>query len=186
VNALLTAAAHILAEDGLAAASTNRIAERAGVSVGSLYQYFPTKEALVAALIERRVDRDLEQFAALLETWREERLPALARLLARSLTALHASGRKFYEAVLPLVPLFERERFVRARVERAAALLGGALADRRTELAPADPALAAFVALRAAEAVVHAAVLERPELLAGDAIASELEALLAGYLCRAA
>src|SRR3984885_9989466 len=52
VNALLEATARILVREGFDKASTNRIAEVAGVSVGSLYQYFPSKEAIVAALID--------------------------------------------------------------------------------------------------------------------------------------
>src|ERR1044072_3117584 len=53
VEALVDATARILVREGFDKASTNRIAEVAGVSVGSLYQYFPGKEALVAAVIER-------------------------------------------------------------------------------------------------------------------------------------
>jgi AcrR family transcriptional regulator len=55
VDAILTAAAQVLVAVGLERATTTAIAERAGVSVGSLYQYFPHKEALIAALIERHV-----------------------------------------------------------------------------------------------------------------------------------
>ena len=51
VEAILEAAARILETDGLAGYTTNRIAETAGVSVGSLYQYFPNKEAVTAALV---------------------------------------------------------------------------------------------------------------------------------------
>ena len=53
VTAILDAAARILTESGYAAASTNRIAERAGVSIGSLYEYFPGKEAIFAELRRR-------------------------------------------------------------------------------------------------------------------------------------
>lgn len=53
VAAILDAAARILTESGYAAASTNRIAERAGVSIGSLYEYFPGKEAIFAELRRR-------------------------------------------------------------------------------------------------------------------------------------
>src|SRR5690348_14776242 len=53
VAALIEATARILVREGFDRASTNRIAEVAGVSVGSLYQYFPSKEALVAAVVER-------------------------------------------------------------------------------------------------------------------------------------
>lgn len=53
VEAVLEAAARILETQGLAACTTNAVAERAGVSVGSLYQYFPNRDALTVALIER-------------------------------------------------------------------------------------------------------------------------------------
>src|SRR5499426_3261403 len=53
VDALVEATARILVREGFDRASTNRIAEVAGVSIGSLYQYFPSKEALVAAVIDR-------------------------------------------------------------------------------------------------------------------------------------
>ena len=53
VDALVEATARILVKEGFDKASTNRIADKAGVSIGSLYQYFPGKEALVAAVGER-------------------------------------------------------------------------------------------------------------------------------------
>ena len=53
VDALLEATTRILIKEGYDRASTNRIAEVAGVSIGSLYQYFPSKEALVAAVVDR-------------------------------------------------------------------------------------------------------------------------------------
>ena len=52
-DAILDAAAQVLAEEGYPASTTNKIAERAGASIGSLYEYFPSKEAIFAALIER-------------------------------------------------------------------------------------------------------------------------------------
>ena len=55
-DAILEATAQVLVEHGYAGANTNLIAERAGVSVGSLYQYFPNKDALVAALHERHAE----------------------------------------------------------------------------------------------------------------------------------
>ncbi|MFC8663518.1 TetR/AcrR family transcriptional regulator [Streptomyces sp. NPDC057199] len=54
---ILTAAAHVFAEYGYAAGTTNRIAERARVSIGSLYQYFPNKDAILAELLVRHIDR---------------------------------------------------------------------------------------------------------------------------------
>ncbi len=53
VDVLLEAAAQVLEADGLAGFNTNAVARRAGVSVGSLYQYFPSKQALTLALLRR-------------------------------------------------------------------------------------------------------------------------------------
>jgi len=52
-DAILDAAAQVLTNEGYVAANTNKIAERAGVSIGSVYEYFPSKESIFAALIER-------------------------------------------------------------------------------------------------------------------------------------
>src|SRR5258707_15013262 len=60
VDALLEATARILVKEGYDRASTNRIAEVAGVSIGSLYQYFPSKEALVAAGMERQTQKNFQ------------------------------------------------------------------------------------------------------------------------------
>lgn len=54
---ILNAAAHIFAEHGYAAGTTNRIAEHARISIGSLYQYFPNKDAILASLLVRHIDR---------------------------------------------------------------------------------------------------------------------------------
>jgi len=54
---ILSAAAHVFAEHGYAAGTTNRIAERARISIGSLYQYFPNKDAILAQLLVRHIDR---------------------------------------------------------------------------------------------------------------------------------
>ncbi len=96
VEAIIEAAARILETLGLEGYTTNAIARRAGVSIGSLYQYFPNKTAITRALIERECDvllRDVQQAGAF-QDWREAldqmadavvrhqlRRPKLARLL---------------------------------------------------------------------------------------------------------
>ena len=65
VDALVEATARILVREGFDKASTNHIAAKAGVSVGSLYQYFPSKEALVAVAIQaHRIDPKLHRVLA--------------------------------------------------------------------------------------------------------------------------
>lgn len=52
VQAILQAASQVLVRSGYENTTTGSIAERAGVSIGTLYQYFPNKELLVASVIE--------------------------------------------------------------------------------------------------------------------------------------
>ncbi len=68
VEFVLDAAARILDEDGLAGLNTNAVARRAGISVGSLYQYFPGKEAIVSALILKAHQRIVDGLQHLLDT----------------------------------------------------------------------------------------------------------------------
>ncbi len=81
VDALVEATARILVREGFEKASTNRIAEVAGVSVGSLYQYFPSKEALVAAVIDRHNREIMGQSAP---RWRKSPTCRSRRLCAGS------------------------------------------------------------------------------------------------------
>lgn len=66
VESIIEAAAQVLEAEGLAGFNTNAIARRAGVSIGSLYQYFPGKDALTVALIQRETSRFYDDAAAAL------------------------------------------------------------------------------------------------------------------------
>jgi len=83
-EAILGAAARILEERGLEAANTNAIAELAGVSVGSLYQYFPGKEAIFAELIRREESGMVERLEALVAGTAGCALEERLRLLVRA------------------------------------------------------------------------------------------------------
>src|SRR5689334_9008980 len=87
VEALVEATARILVKDGFDKASTNRIAEVAGVSVGSLYQYFPSKEALVAAVMERHQEE-------IMQTVRSELAEVLAEPVEKAVRKLVAAAVK--------------------------------------------------------------------------------------------
>jgi AcrR family transcriptional regulator len=84
VNVILEAAARILEERGFAGYTTNAVAERAGVSIGSLYQYFPNKDALTVALIDRET---AQLIAEAKEIGKEERFrEGLERMIHAAVT----------------------------------------------------------------------------------------------------
>ncbi len=64
--AIIEAAAQVLETDGFEGFNTNAVARRAGVSIGSLYQYFPGKDALTVALIQRETKRFHDDMAVAL------------------------------------------------------------------------------------------------------------------------
>ena len=71
VEWIVEGAIRVLNTSGYEALTTNRVAEAAGVSVGSVYQYFPSKDAIVAELTRRHVEQGLEGFRATFAQWRE-------------------------------------------------------------------------------------------------------------------
>jgi AcrR family transcriptional regulator len=89
VTVILEASARILESDGLRGFNTNAIAERAGVSVGSLYQYFPNKDAIVLALIGSFEEALHDAVLRAAQDGRGQELKARLRLLVRALVTMH-------------------------------------------------------------------------------------------------
>lgn len=175
VDAILMAAAHILKTEGFARATTNRIAEKAGVSIGSLYQYFPNKESVVAELRERHHDWFDGCLHAEIERVVELPLRKALRAGVELVITLHAVD-------LPLHNALSDRRAVDAHDELAFRRLMQTKLERAEGLRPLDPEMASFVAVRALEAVVHGTALDEPERLLDPAFADEVTELLARYL----
>lgn len=89
VEAIISAAAQVLVEQGYEGATTARVADRAGVSVGSLYQYFPNKEALVADLITRHADEIVDIMRRALEDPSHRTLDDGLRAMVEACAAAH-------------------------------------------------------------------------------------------------
>src|SRR6476619_3548584 len=88
VSAILEGAAQVLEAGGLAGFTTNAVAERAGVSIGTLYQYFADKQALLRALADREIRRTLAAIAGALRddplAPGEQRVRAMVRALVNA------------------------------------------------------------------------------------------------------
>jgi AcrR family transcriptional regulator len=165
VDALLEATARILVTWGYDRASTNRIAEVAGVSIGSLYQYFPSKEALVAAVI----DRHTQQVAEVTRNAVVRMAASPIEVAAREFVSLGIKGHRvdprLHAVLSEQIPRVGRLENIEANLREGYALVRGYLEAHRDEIDVADLDLAAFVLVTVVEALTHAAVLRRPDIL---------------------
>ena len=161
VEAVLDGVVRILKREGFAAVTTNRIAEVAGVSIGSVYQYFPDKRAIFVALHERHV----ETIDRLVETKLLEHaaspLDTLLRAMVEAMVEAHEGDPELYELLYTEVPhKTEGTRDFAVRLHGAFRL---AIAARANELGThRDLDTVVFVVTHMVEALAHAAVLRRP------------------------
>lgn len=182
VDRILGAAARILDERGYAGTTTNHVAELAGVSIGSLYQYFPNKDALLVALAERHVDEVAVRFGDRLVTLREDRpsLDLTVRALLELTVELNDTSR--LHAILfsdcPRTPALEQRlsRFTDLLVTEVTWHL------ERTGHGGDDAELRARLAIAAADAAVHEVVLALPPGSARTGATDELATMLVGGL----
>ena len=168
VDALLEATARILVKEGYDRAGTNRIAEVAGVSIGSLYQYFPSKEALVAAVIDRHTQEVSEVTRNALVKVAGRPIEVAAREFVSVAIDAHRVNPKLHGVLAEQIPRVGRLENIEANVRDGYALVRGYLEAHREEIDVADLDLAAFVVVTVVEALTHAAVLRRPDILTDD------------------
>ncbi|HLO21745.1 MAG TPA: TetR/AcrR family transcriptional regulator [Sphingomicrobium sp.] len=185
VAALIEATARILVSEGFDKASTNRIAEVAGVSVGSLYQYFPSKEALVVAVVERHNQDIMHVVGSVLDE--VDTLPvdeAVRRLVAVAIEA-HRVDSKLHCVLAEQIPHTGALENVETAHRQANDVLRAYLESRRDELRIMDVGLATFICATSIEALAHNAVLHHEGMFSDDAIEAlvdETTRMILGYL----
>lgn len=181
VEAILTAAAQLLVSRGYAGASTNRIAERAGVSIGSLYEYFPNKDAIVATLTKRLLEQRLEIIRSKLTELADAPLDRATREIIRALFHAKRIQPRLESALATGVPQ-ARASIARQFNRRAREALLPALEARVPALRPRDLELAVFIIVNSLYGAIDAALQERPDLIDDDRFVDELATLALAYL----
>lgn len=180
VAAILEAGARILAERGWAGFNTNVIAERAGVSIGSLYEYFPNKQALIDEIAANHIAQGEALLLSAATGMIGSDDPAvLVDALVQGLVDLHRDDPRLHRALSSEVPLSPD---IRARVEilrqGAITFVGQALA-----LHVDTPGVAAQLLVDTADTVVHRWFVEDDGKLAPpERMAKELRQMLLAYL----
>ena len=180
VDAILQAAAQLFGRRGYARTNTNEIAARAGVSVGSLYQYFPNKDAILTALLERHLDAVNDILVETLPLLGDPgvSLRAAVRELLERLQALHRANPDLAHAVD--VQAAERSRIpsaFRERERRYVAELQRVLLAR-PDIRPGPRSLMASLLLEIAETatawLAHSGIAEASPVEALDEAAEAI------------
>ena len=189
MGAILTAAARVFATRGYAAGTTNHIAERAGISVGSLYEYFPSKDALLVALMEAHVHEGeaVLQRAAAEIAGASLSLAEIIRHLVRAMVELHGRDRELHRVLFEEAPLPRPLRALLADMEARITDRVELVLRSRPEVTVADPRLAAAIVVKTVEALTHNLVVhgERDRHHDLDVYVDEIVRLVASYLTTA-
>ncbi|MPZ30931.1 MAG: TetR family transcriptional regulator [Rhodospirillales bacterium] len=180
--AILEGAAQILEAGGLAGFTTNAVAERAGVSIGTLYQYFADKNAILLALAKQQVELGLAEIARALrgeiDPTPAGRVRAMVRAAVHAFRGRQRARKAVMEAVLTQGLHAELMVPVVAFIARHGALVG---ATSRPVFAMLTP-LQLFVMSRAMIGVLRAAVLEEQPFFKSRPFEDELVRLVMAYL----
>ena len=182
VGAILEATAHILSRAGYEGLSTNEVALAAGVSIGSLYQYFPNKQALVSALIERHA----EAMADVVMRHAVDTEGSLETNIARfveAMLAAHQIDPALHRVLLEHRPQLGPQDALQRLDALSLGMIQAYLERHSARLRKQDLGVAAYVLYCAVEGAIHTAAKDRPELLADGRLHEELVDLILRYLC---
>lgn len=181
---ILDAAARVFGRHGYAAGTTNRIAAEAGLSIGSLYQYFPNKDALLVELVRRHVEHQRAVLGAAMRRalGLPPGLPARIAVLVDAAIDSHLDDPALHQVLFeeaPRPPSLQAE--LRA-VEREIVEVTASLLTADPAVTVGDPQLAARLAVTTIESLVHRNLAVRQPEVDLDAFRRELVTLLVRYL----
>lgn len=185
---ILAAAAQVFENQGYARGTTNRIAERAGVSVGTLYQYFPSKEAVAVALLEGHIQetsRKLHEWVGHMVSKRHGLRDALEDYI-RGIMEVHAARPRLQHMLLEETPLPERLHEILGRAEREAIDAMAGWLRLFPEVCRDALDCSGYLVIHTVESLTHRFAAHPHEQITGkDDFVAELVAMLEAYLTRA-
>ena len=183
VEAILEATAQLLVADGMARLTTNRIAKRAGVSVGTLYQYFPDKQSIVRALGEQVLERQIQAFEAELLSL-AGMAPDLEQSVRMLVVGMLAGKRMQPELAHVLLNHTEglADDWEQAWLDRQRKLVRSALHIHRDSVRAGDPDVMSYVLTTSFEYILQDALKHQPHLVADGRLAGELAELAIRYI----
>ncbi len=179
VEMIFEASARILQTDGRAGLNTNRIARQAGVSIGSLYAYFPNKDAILLAMARRELVLLRESVMASLQREGDDSPPL--RAVIRALIAGYSARDQARRLLMEALVAGGHSDQIRETIEVVTAVLAR---DGRG-LFPSPPSpIGLFILTRAVDSVVRLATYEKAVFLHEREFEDDLVCLVEGYFLR--
>src|SRR5688572_31002507 len=182
VESILDGAIRVLEQEGSLALTTTRIAQAAGVSVGTLYQYFPNRKSILDALQEREFQRTLSMMQEVMIDSQPGSTDELARAVIRGLFRLYGAAPELHRVLVIEGLVGEAPEQVKAFDLRMVSLVRSVLTGARLTCRRKNVDAAAFVAYQAVRAAMMAHLLESPPGIDEAALTDELADLLHRYL----
>ncbi|WP_050469534.1 TetR/AcrR family transcriptional regulator [Herbaspirillum chlorophenolicum] len=184
IETIFDATAQIVDEQGEAQLTTNKIAERAGFSIGTLYQYFPTKEAILLAMIHRGRRKVMDEMQAMLvKSVAEGADPErVVRERIRVLIEAFGAGGPFKRSLIRLAWRMDHHENIMQAMREGAEHIAVALAQVESPGLRVPNAAGIFVLTRAVMGTIRSASLEESSLLGTRQFEDELVRLVWGML----
>jgi AcrR family transcriptional regulator len=183
VDTILEAAARVFAERGFAGGTTNHIALTAGVSVGSLYEYFPNKGAILVAIAQRQLDRMIAEVQrAIAQREPREPLDGLLRRFVETMLAVHESDPELHRVLFGEAPHPSELHACVLQMEETLAHTVEARLSAFPEVAARDRDTAAHLVVQTVEALTHRYVHHGIHELGRADFVREVVVLLRAYL----
>jgi AcrR family transcriptional regulator len=182
VETLLDAAARVLIREGYSRTTTNRVAQEAGVSVGSLYQYFPSKDAIVVALLRRHRQAMLEVLATQLAGIDQAPVETAVREVIRAVLKAHGVNPRLHKVMIEQLLRRDARAEVGDFEPKVEELVRAAQMARKEHLRVKHVDLAAFLLVRLVISVSQTVVVDHPERSRDPRLEDEMTDLVLRYL----
>ncbi len=178
VDAILAATKVVVSKEGIGALTTNRVARLAGVSIGSLYQYFPSKRALITELRRRHQAEGEGLLYQEIAQLMHKSVPVALRRFVERMLEVHKQDPALHKAL----ESEGRNSGLTNTDHLALKLIRLHMEHHRDEIGLKDLDQAALVVGLTVEAITHGTVLERPHLLDDPSLVDGVVRMLLSYL----
>lgn len=175
-RAILDATTHILITKGYEALTTNHVAEVAGVSIASLYQYFPNKESLVATLHTDHAKQTRSTINTLLKNAEDTKTITMIDLFVEAMIASHIDNPELHRVFQEEIPRLLKTAILEEGNDQFLETI--ALITRNTNYSEITQKDLAWTIRIITHAIIHQGIIDRREDLLSGKISHELKIML--------